>query len=222
MEWLQPLAGSVDDFSLSSDAYHGSDTGLNLPEIARRAAQQLGIPVDFISIDESAVLYRGRAAKLLAPRVEAKHWEQFTECPWEDLRHPGRVHVDPFGNLHVCQGISIGNILKQPLAEIMASYDEDEHSIVGPLLAGGPAENRPKRTAKLSTLPGTNGRRSGHLSPPKIVRSAEGTRPRECCDERVHSPVTNRARELREGPTLRRRRTPGFDRGESRDVHRDR
>ncbi|MDH3861922.1 MAG: hypothetical protein OEU53_09480, partial [Gammaproteobacteria bacterium] len=37
-------------------------------------------------------------------------------------------------------GISIGNMLKQPLAEIMASYDADEHSIVGPLLAGGPAE----------------------------------------------------------------------------------
>jgi hypothetical protein len=140
MEWLQPLAGSVDDLSLSSDAYHGSDKGLNQPAIARRAAHQLGIPVDFISIDETAVLYRGRAAELLAPRVDAKDWRQFTECPWEDLRHPGRVHVDPFGNLHVCQGISIGNMLEHPLTEIMAGHDPDEHPIVGPLLAGGPAE----------------------------------------------------------------------------------
>jgi hypothetical protein len=140
LEWLKPLAGSVDDLSLSSDAYHGSDKGSNLPDIARRAAQQLGIPVDFISVDESAVLYRGRAAALLASRVEAKHWKQFTECPWEDLRHPGRVHVDPFGNLHVCQGISIGNMLEHPLTEIMAGYDPDKHPIVGPLLAGGPAE----------------------------------------------------------------------------------
>ena len=140
MEWLQPLAGSVDDLSISSDAYHGSDKGLNQPAIARRAAQQLGIPVDFISVDESAVLYRGRAAELLAPRVEAKDWKQFIECPWEDLRHPGRVHVDPFGNLHVCQGISIGNMLEHPLTEIMAGYDADLHPIVGPLLAGGPAE----------------------------------------------------------------------------------
>ena len=140
IEWLQPLAGSVDDLSLSSDAYHGSDKGSSLPDIARRAAQQLGSPVDFISIDESAVLYRGRAAEVLASGVEAKHWKQFTECPWEDLRHPGRVHVDPFGNLRVCQGISIGNMLQHPLTEIMAGYDPDEHPIVGPLLAGGPAK----------------------------------------------------------------------------------
>jgi len=140
LEWLQPLAGSVDDLSLSSDGYHGSDQGVSQPEIARRAAQQLDIPVDFICVDQSAVLYRGRAAELLAPDVELTHWEQFTECPWEDLRDPGRVHVDPFGHLHICQGISIGNMLEHGLAEIMADYDPVAHPITGPLLAGGPAE----------------------------------------------------------------------------------
>jgi len=157
MEWLRPLAGLVDDLSISSDAYHGSHEGVNYPEIARRVAQQLGIPVDFISVaapeavdvapvagqlpaGESAVVYRGRAADVLASRVEAKPWEQFDECPWEDLRQPERVHVDPFGNLHICQGISIGNLLKRPLAEIMGDYDADNHPIVGPLIAGGPAE----------------------------------------------------------------------------------
>jgi hypothetical protein len=157
MKWLQPIAALLDDFSISSDAYHGSDEGVNYPEIARRAAQQLGIPTDFISVaapeaidvegaagqlpaGESAVLYRGRAAELLASRVEAKPWEQFTECPWEDLRTPERVHVDPFGHLHICQGISIGNLLERPLTDIMADYDPDKHPIVGPLLAGGPAE----------------------------------------------------------------------------------
>jgi len=157
MEWLKPLAGSVDDLSISSDAYHGSNEGLAGPEIARRAANSLGIPVDFISVaepeavevpgaagkllnGESAVLYRGRAATLLASRVEAKPWEQFTKCPWEELRQPERVHVDPFGNLHICQGISIGNLLQHPLTDIMDDYDPDAHPIVGPLLAGGPAE----------------------------------------------------------------------------------
>jgi len=140
LEWLQPLAGSVDDLSLSSDGYHGSDQGVSQPEIARRAAQQLDIPVDFITVDKSDVLYRGRAAELLAQDVEPTHWEQFTECPWEDLRDPGRVHVDPFGHLHICQGISIGNMLERGLVEIMAGYDPDAHPIVGPLLAGGPAE----------------------------------------------------------------------------------
>lgn len=157
IEWLQPLAGSLDDLSISSDSYHGSDEGVNLAEIARRAARELGIPVDFISVaepeaadvpgaagqlpaGESAVLYRGRAAELLASRVAAKPWEQFTECPWEELRNPERVHVDPFGYLHICQGISIGNLLERPLAEIMRDYAPDNHPIVGPLLVGGPAE----------------------------------------------------------------------------------
>lgn len=157
MEWLAPLAGLLDDLSISSDAYHGSDDGVNYPEIARRAAEHLGMPVDFISVaepdavdvagaagqlpaGESAVVFRGRAAEKLASRVAAKPWQQFTECPWEDLRQPQRVHVDPFGHLHICQGISIGNMLQRPLLEIMAEYDPDDHPIVGPLLAGGPAE----------------------------------------------------------------------------------
>ena len=157
LERLRPFAGFVDDLSISSDAFHGKDEGVTCPDIARGAAHKLGIPVDFISVaepeacdvagsagklppGESAVLFRGRAAEKLAHRAAAKPWEQFDRCPWEDLRAPARVHVDPFGNLHVCQGISIGNLLQRPLPEIMRDYDADEHPIVGPLLAGGPAE----------------------------------------------------------------------------------
>ncbi len=154
---LQPFADLVEDLSISSDAYHGKEDGIIFPDIARAAARKLGIPVDFITVappeagdvvgaagklppGESAVLFRGRAAEKLASRVAMKPWEQFDRCPWEDLRAPARVHVDPFGNLHVCQGISIGNLLQRPLPEIMDDYDADEHPIVGPLLAGGPAE----------------------------------------------------------------------------------
>jgi MoaA/NifB/PqqE/SkfB family radical SAM enzyme len=157
LKWLQPFAGIVEDLSISDDAYHGSRDGLRQPHIARQAAERLGIPVNFISVSEpealdatcasgqlpageSAVLFRGRAAEKLASRVKPKPWSQFTECPWEDLRHPERVHVDAFGNLHVCQGISMGNLLERPLAEIVRDYDPDTHPIVGPLLAGGPAE----------------------------------------------------------------------------------
>jgi hypothetical protein len=156
MERLKPLAGLVDDLSISSDAYHGKED-VTCPGIAGSAARKLGIPVDFISVaepdateiagsagklppGESAVLFRGRAAEKLASRVAAKPWEQFDHCPWEDLRTPERVHVDPFGNLHVCQGISIGNLLQRSLPEIMRDYDPDKHPIVGALIAGGPAE----------------------------------------------------------------------------------
>lgn len=156
-EQLAPFVGLVDDLSISSDSYHGVEEGVNPPDIARATARELGIPVDFISVaepeatdvagsagklppGESGVLFRGRAAEKLAFRVAAKPWEQFDRCPWENLRHPERVHVDPFGNLHVCQGISIGNLLQRPLPDIMRDYDADAHPIVGPLLAGGPAE----------------------------------------------------------------------------------
>lgn len=156
-EWLRPFVGIVEDLSISDDDYHGSGDDPQPTRIARRAAEQLGIPVDFITVagpaasdapgapgqlptGESGVLFRGRAASKLASRVAAKPWLQFTECPWEDLRQPQRVHVDAFGNLHICQGISIGNLLERPLVEIMRDYQPDSHPIIGPLLAGGPAE----------------------------------------------------------------------------------
>jgi hypothetical protein len=145
---LQPLAGLVEDFSVSEDAYHGSETGLRKTRIARRAAEKLGIPASLICVaqpgepcsGESAVLYRGRAAAKLATGVPQHPWRQFAECPWEELRNPERLHVDSYGNLHVCQGISIGNLFERPLAEILRNYRPDEHAVIGPLLDGGPAE----------------------------------------------------------------------------------
>nr|MDJ0701400.1 hypothetical protein [Woeseiaceae bacterium] len=148
LEWLRPLAGSIDDLSVSSDDYHGSGEQHSKPETARSAARHLGIPVNFISVAEpdessecgdSAVLYRGRAAKLLASRVPPTPWRRFTACPWENLRSPQRVHVDPVGHVHICQGISIGNLLERPLKQIVSEFRPDDHPIVGPLLEGGPA-----------------------------------------------------------------------------------
>ena len=89
---------------------------------------------------KSGVMYRGRAVCKLAPEAPRHPWIEFTTCPHEDLREPGRVHVDPFGNLHLCQGLSIGNLFRTPLRELCAAYDPDAHPVVGPLLRGGPAE----------------------------------------------------------------------------------
>ncbi len=156
VEWLKPFAGLLQDLSLSSDQYHWNDALNQRVEHARRAADMLDIPLGVISIaqpagdaalavgqlpaGESAVMYRGRAAKALAAKATKYPWEQFIDCPYEDLREPGRVHVDPFGNLHLCQGISLGNLFETPLKAICESYDPDAHPIAGPLLAGGPAE----------------------------------------------------------------------------------
>jgi len=157
LAWLKPLAGLISDLSISSDLYHWDEKVSQQVENARLAAKKLGIPIGVISVaqpdatsaeasagqlplGESAVMYRGRAVETLVERASRQPWEQFTECPHEDLREPGRVHVDAFGNLHICQGISVGNILATALGEICRAYDADSHPIIGPLLAGGPAE----------------------------------------------------------------------------------
>jgi hypothetical protein len=62
------------------------------------------------------------------------------ECPYEELEAPSRVHVDAFGHVMVCQGISIGNMWETPLSEIIADYRPEAHPICGPLIRGGPAE----------------------------------------------------------------------------------
>lgn len=157
IEWLKPFVGLVGDLSISSDEYHYSEQVSQQAKNARAAADRLGIPLGFISIarpdaieaasatgqlpgGESSVMYRGRAAVKLIARAARSSWTRFNECPHEDLREPGRVHVDPFGNLHVCQGIVIGNMFRTSLKEICERYDADAHPITGPLLHGGPAE----------------------------------------------------------------------------------
>jgi MoaA/NifB/PqqE/SkfB family radical SAM enzyme len=154
---LEPFAGLVQDLSISSDRYHYDEALSQQANHASLAADRLGIPIGVISIaqveatdagaavgqlplGESDVMYRGRAAEKLVPQAERRPWGEFAACPYEDLREPGRLHVDPFGNLHICQGISVGNLFRTPLSEICETYDPESHPITGPLLAGGPVE----------------------------------------------------------------------------------
>jgi hypothetical protein len=155
--WLKPFVGLIGDLSISSDEYHYDEQLSRQAQNARTAADRLGIPIGVISIaqpatpdaapvigqlpeSESGVMYRGRAAEKLSVKVRQHPWSQFTTCPYEDLREPGRIHVDPLGNLHICQGIVIGNLFRTPLKEICACYDPDAYPITGPLLRGGPIE----------------------------------------------------------------------------------
>jgi MoaA/NifB/PqqE/SkfB family radical SAM enzyme len=157
VEWLRDFAGLVQDLSVSCDKFHGETEQERRVENARRAARELGIPVDVIRIapaeesgvapavgqlppGETGVMFRGRAAEKLTDQAPRIPWATFTKCPYEDLREPGRVHVDPLGYVHVCQGIAIGNLFRTPLREICRDYRPDVHPVVGPLLAGGPAQ----------------------------------------------------------------------------------
>jgi MoaA/NifB/PqqE/SkfB family radical SAM enzyme len=153
--WLKPLSDLIEDLTISSDDYHAGQSEAHTVANALTTAKRLGIPTGLISVaqpeempailaqapgteDRSAVLYRGRAAARLVSRATLQPWETFTSCPHEDLRNPGRVHLDPFGNLHICQGISIGNVFERSLRDICANYDVENHPICGPLLRGGP------------------------------------------------------------------------------------
>jgi MoaA/NifB/PqqE/SkfB family radical SAM enzyme len=153
MENLQPFAGRIDDLTVSSDQFHCGECIGECPQNAIVAAKWLNIPTGMISIaqpegsapethgqimDEGQVMYRGRAIRL-ATRAAHHPWDGFTACPHEDLRDPGRAHVDPLGNLHVCQGLVIGNLFEKSLKLICYDYDAEAHPICGPLLSGGPA-----------------------------------------------------------------------------------
>lgn len=157
-EWLRPIAEvGISDLAVSGDCFHGEAVDDIEQKNAIAAARELEIPIGVMAAEEeetdhlasitggevgyTKVMYRGRAAVELAPKVTSdKHsWEKLTECPFEPLTDPQRFHVDPYGNLHICQGISIGNILKKPLSEIMSRFEPHKHPILRHLIKGGPA-----------------------------------------------------------------------------------
>jgi hypothetical protein len=144
--WLRPLAElEVADISFSEDDLHGS--GETAPvKTAIKAAKKMGLPTGVIQIDSptqdkdgGTVKFRGRAVDKLAAGLPRRPANQFNECPFEDLQTPERVHVDPYGNVQLCQGLVVGNMWKKPLSQIFAEYDAARHAVCKPLVKGGPA-----------------------------------------------------------------------------------
>ena len=158
-QWLRPMLDmGIADFSVSVDEFHSRKGEHSPGAIAYRAAERLGLPCARICIaapcpisadDSSAekgkpvtggsVRFKGRAAEKLTAGLPTQPWRELTSCPHEELAAPERVHVDAYGNVHVCQGISIGNMWRTPLRQLLQGYDAPNHPIAGPLLAGGPA-----------------------------------------------------------------------------------
>ena len=155
--WLQPLAElGIADLSISDDAFHFGEQD-NSAKRARHAAQKLGLPVGSICIEQptvatndarkkgepvvgGGVMFRGRAVEKLIADLPRVAWDEFAECPHEELEDPGRVHIDAYGNVHLCQGLCIGNAWQTPLSSLVKDYRASAHPIVAPLLQGGPAQ----------------------------------------------------------------------------------
>jgi hypothetical protein len=155
--WLKPLGElEVADLSISSDTFHSGEEEDPRPAHAADAARKLGLDEMVITIDPptvcttpdekglpivgGSVRFKGRAAVRLTEGLPRRPWTEFAECPDEDFLDPGRVHVDGFGHVHLCQGVLLGNVERTTLGEMLESYDPHNHPIIGSLVAGGPAE----------------------------------------------------------------------------------
>jgi len=156
--WLAPLAEhGVLDLAVSDDAFHYGDKTQTPAKNAVAAAKELGIPTGAICIEPPTVMnkenatgekgkpvvgggakFKGRAVETLTKGLPRIGCDRCISCPHEELISPKRIHIDPYGNVHLCQGLIIGNTHHAPISEIMTTYSPDSHPICGPLVAGGP------------------------------------------------------------------------------------
>ena len=150
--WLKPLVDlGLSDISLSADEYHGYEESNRVVANASKAAAELGIESSVLRVkgircytegaenedDGGSILFRGRAASKLAPQVLGRPPSELRSCP-EEPPNISRVHVDAYGNVLFCPGVSMGNILETPLKKILSKESCDRHPVIAPLVSGGP------------------------------------------------------------------------------------
>ncbi len=158
--WLKPLAEAGLSFlNISNDSFHYGDKKENPASIAYSAAVKLGIESKPIYIENpkatgstecevekgrsvagGSARFRGRAVDKLIKDLPLRSWNSLNTCPYEDLTSPSRVHIDSYGNIHLCQGLIMGNLWERSLSEIISNYQAELHPICGPLVRGGPAQ----------------------------------------------------------------------------------
>ncbi len=155
-EWLAPIkAMGLSDLSISDDAYHYGEPEENLAKHAYKAAKLLGLSVSQITIKDPRkylheiarkgkpvvdrrVLFKGRAVETLIEGLPRQTWSELDKCMHEDFANQTRVHIDPFGYVHACQGITLGNVNDASLKQLFTRFNPLVHPIIGPLLKGGP------------------------------------------------------------------------------------
>jgi hypothetical protein len=150
---LEPLVDrGLKSLSLSTDWWHQRYVPKARVERAALAAQRLGLEVDVMvclgggkaqgKVEASAyvgeVVCRGRAATAVCSGG-ARHWSSLTYCS-EKLSDLSRVHVGPGGEVHLCQGLLIGeSVGTKRLGPVLDRYAPGEHPLVSRLIEGGPA-----------------------------------------------------------------------------------
>jgi len=156
--YLKPLSElGISCLNISQDSFHSYGNENESVNNALSTALKLGIDASTICIEKPTVntskvnngtkgepivkgdvKFVGRAVKTLTTNLALRSWQCFTECPYEDLVNPKRLHLDSYGNVHICQGLVIGNIWQIPLSKIIGGYDYKSHPICKTLVEGGP------------------------------------------------------------------------------------
>jgi MoaA/NifB/PqqE/SkfB family radical SAM enzyme len=146
---LEPLVqAGLSGVEVSCDEFHGDEEEQRLAKTACEAAAALGCSASLITCEipksgidsDSAIRFRGRAATNLLEGIPVKSAKLFDSCPYEELREPERVHVDPEGFVHICQGLVIGNLFEKRLLDLIRDYKPQQHPIMARLLDGGPVK----------------------------------------------------------------------------------
>lgn len=157
--FLRPIRQlKVSHLYISDDTFHYNTKKDTPAKRALRAAASIGIPSSRVCIGsnpnintkilakdddspkfESRLKLRGRAATLSTDEINSSNWHEFTQCPLEDMDKPERISIDPFGNVSVCQGLTLGNAFISPLKSIIKSFKIENHPVLSLLKKGGPA-----------------------------------------------------------------------------------
>lgn len=156
---MEPLAeAGLQSLGVSTDAWHREFVSIERAERAVMVAGSLGIETDLMvcsggsgaegvfaqlrkdgfEVYASRVVCRGRASSSEACQTEANNWRSFDHCS-ESFGGRSRVHIGPFGEIHLCQGLLLGSdARRRPLAEIFADSNPADHPICDSLISGGP------------------------------------------------------------------------------------
>ncbi len=129
------MEAGLTNLGVSTDRFHQEHVPVERVDTLLAVCEEAGLAAARMETTLEAVMFRGRAAETLAPDMPTKPTETFTKCPHESLGAPGRIHLDCYGFLHLCQGLTLG---RASIADALSGFDAQSHPIVRLLLEGGP------------------------------------------------------------------------------------
>lgn len=142
-EVLRPMAeAGLGTLGISADDFHFEYVDQKVALRAAKVAAEMGLEGSILTCGPADLACRGRASNSTLQCSASGYLtpEACTDCS-ERLDDPSRVHIGPGGEIHLCQGLLLGESAEErSLREILEDYEPERHPIAAPLLRGGPAE----------------------------------------------------------------------------------